>query len=151
MVDTIDVLLHFIEENWTHARQHENQRATLSNLVVIIAVAICGAMTQTGFTSNALPFSLILIALGLYGAIASAKLYERSQYHINRARYLRARLDELCPEAEILQRKNDADKEHQKQYRLLATKLDLHNVWLALHIIILMIGLLVTIIILLKF
>jgi hypothetical protein len=151
MADTIDVLLQFIEENWTQTRQHETQRATISNLIVIIAAAISGVVTQTGFNINSLPLALILIALGIYGAVASAKLYERSQYHNNRANHLRARLNELCPDAEIEQLKTIADKEHKDHYPMLATRISLHNVWLLLHIFIALLGIAFTIIIIFKF
>ena len=151
MSDTIDVLLYFIEENWTQTRQHENQRATISNLIVIIAAAISGVITQSGFNKDSLPLALILVALGIYGAIASAKLYERSQYHNKRANYLRTRLDELCPDAEIVKLKTLADKEHRDHYPILATRISLHNVWLLLHIFIALLGAVFTIIIILKF
>src|SRR5947209_4221428 len=101
MADTTDVLLHMVEEYWTQARHTEDQRAIITNLIVIIATAIHGVLTQTGFRINALPLTILLIILGIYGVVATTKLYERWQFHTHRARKLRRRLDELCPEAQI--------------------------------------------------
>lgn len=151
MADAIDVLLDYIQENWTHLRHHETQRATISNLIVIIAVAISGVITQSGYNKNSLPLAFLLIALGIYGAVANAKLYERIQYHSNRANYLWTRLDELCPDAEILKLKTLADTKHREHHPVLATRIRLHNVWLVLDIFIALLGILFTVIIILKF
>jgi uncharacterized membrane protein YbhN (UPF0104 family) len=146
MADTIDVLLHFIEENWTQARQHENQRATISNLIIIIAAALSGVVTQTGFKKNSLPLTILLIILGMYGVIATAKLYERGEYHMNRSRELSRRLNELCPDAQINQRLTDAGIEHQRNHKVLSK---FKRIWLGLPILIVALGITFTLIILL--
>ncbi|HEX6480312.1 MAG TPA: hypothetical protein VF043_15850 [Ktedonobacteraceae bacterium] len=97
MSDTTEFLMRMAEENWAQARHTEDQRATLANLIVVIASIDQGVLTQIGFIKSALPLTILLIILGIYGALASAKLYKRHQHHINRARPLRKRLDELCP------------------------------------------------------
>jgi hypothetical protein len=150
MADTIDVLLHYIEENWTQARQSENQRATISNLIVIIAAALSGVVTQTGFNKNSLPLALIMIVFGIYGVIASAKLYERSKFHIERARKLRKRLDELCPDAQVSILQDAADVKHNRKYKILSKPID-NYVWVFLHIFIALLGVVFTIIIIPKF
>jgi hypothetical protein len=87
MADTTDVLLHTMEQSWTQARQAEDQRAFLTNLIVLIAAADYGVLTQTGFV----PLTMALIILDLYGAIASEKFYERYRHYIYRAGEMRKR------------------------------------------------------------
>ncbi len=147
MADTIDVLLHFIEENWTQARQHENQRATISNLIIIIAAALSGVVTQKGFKKDSLPLTVLLIILGVYGVIVTAKLYERSQYHLSRARELSCRLNELCPDAEIDKRITDANRGHDRSHKILSK---LKRIWLGLPILIVVLGITYTLIIILR-
>lgn len=48
MADDSDVLIKFCEEQEAQARQSENQRATVSNLIVTIASAITGFIVQIG-------------------------------------------------------------------------------------------------------
>lgn len=59
--------------------------------------------------------------------------------------------NELCPEAEIEKLKTGADQEHQSQYPILATRISLHNVWLLLHIFIVLLGVVFTVIIVQQF
>jgi hypothetical protein len=142
MADTIDVLIHFSEENWTQFRQHENERATISNLIIIIAAAISGVVTQTGFNKNSLLLTILLIALGVYGVIITVKFYVQSQYYLSRARALGHQLDKLCPDAEIDKLITEADKKYNRQYPILVRRLP---VWFLLHILITLLGIVFTV------
>src|SRR6266536_2491942 len=96
-------LLRVLEENWIHARQSEDKRATIANVVLIITTALQITFTFVGLSRNALPLTLFQAFLGIYALLGTTKLYERSQFHILRARKLRARLDELYPDAQVEQ------------------------------------------------
>ncbi len=150
MAETTDILVSMIEENWNHVRHSEDQRATITNLIVIVVSVIQGVLTQTGFTKNALPLTILLVLLGFYGMVTTAKLHERSRFHIKRARKFRDRLDTLCPDAQINLLQQVADEEHQRQHPILAKKVRLSRLWLALHIFIALLGIIYTIIILIK-
>ena len=150
MADTTDFLLAEAGENWAQARQSEDQRAVISNLIVIIASVIHGVLTQTGFTRSALPLTLLLILLGLYGIVASAKLYERHQFHIHRARKLRQQLEELHPDAHVRKTLDTANEEHWSKYPFLSQRIRLNGVWLGLHILIMLLGITYTAIILVR-
>jgi len=159
MADTTDVLLHLIDENWTQARQSEDQRATMSNLIVIIAAALSGVVTQTGYTINSLPLAVLLIVLGVFGVVATAKFYERSQFHVRRARKLRHRLNELCTDAQIQILYSAADKDHEAKFKYpiilrripVVREIHLYQVWLSLHVFIALLGVIFTVIIISKF
>ena len=148
--DTTDILVNMIEENWNHVRHSEDQRATITNLIVIVVSIIQGVLTQTGFTKNALPLTILLVILGLYGVVTTAKLHERSRFHINRARKFRDRLDTLCPDAQISLLQQGADEEHQRQHPMLAKKIRLSSLWLALHGFIALLGATYTIVVLIR-
>jgi hypothetical protein len=46
MADDSDVLLKFIEEQWTEGRKSEEQRATITNFVITISAATFGFLVQ---------------------------------------------------------------------------------------------------------
>ena len=69
MADDTDVLLEFCKLNWEEIRHIENQRATLANLIIIIASAIVGLAVQQGLTRSFLPLIVLMILLGVYGII----------------------------------------------------------------------------------
>ncbi len=149
MADDTDVLLKLCEEQWTQGRQSESQRATVTNFIITISAAILGFLVQKNFTLTSLPLAILLIALGIYGAVISAKLYERWQSHMRRARYWRKRIDELHPGARIEQLKAESDAKHKLKYSKLE-KIKLNRLWLALHILIALIGVACTIIVIIR-
>jgi hypothetical protein len=112
MSETTEILLHQIDEERSQARQSEDQRATISGLIVIIASAIQGGLTQTGSQKNALPLTIMLAILGFFGMVASAKLYERHQLHIHRALNIRDRLEKLYPDTELRSTLDAASDDH---------------------------------------
>src|SRR5947199_10838619 len=136
MAEATDFLLAELQENWAQARQSEDQRAVVSNLIIVIASVIHSILTQTGFTKSALPLTLLLILIGVYGIVASAKLYERHQFHIRRSQKLRLRLDELHPDAHVRKTLDEANEEHWSKHPFLSQRIRLHVVWLALHFLI---------------
>jgi hypothetical protein len=112
--DTVTILLRSLEENYMHVKISEDKRATIANIVLVLASTLQAILSFLSFHRTALPLTITLILLGIYGVLSSLKLYERSQYHIARARKLRARLDELCSEAQVESLQKIAEREHQK-------------------------------------
>lgn len=146
MNEANEFLLRTIEENWTHARQAEEKRANIANLTILIFAAAQLELTLVGLNSKSLPLTILLVLLGIYGIATTAKLYERSQFHILRARKLRTHLDELCANAHVEMLQKDAENEHEKRYPRLI-KLHLNTIWLLLHIVVLTIGIIYTLMI----
>jgi hypothetical protein len=145
MDNTNEFLLRSMIENWIHARQSEDKRATIANVILVVASAIQGMLVLVGLDKKALPLTITLIILGIYGALTSAKLYERSQFHILRARKLRDRLDELCPEAQVQLLQKVAEDEHKTHYPVLMN-VRLNTIWLGLHTVVAILGVVYTII-----
>lgn len=122
-----------------HAKISEDKRATIANIVLIVASMLQAVLSFFGFHRVALSITITLILLGFYGIISSLKLDERSQYHIARARKLRARLDELCPESRVESLQIQAANEHQQRYPILM-KVRLNAIWIGLHVVVMGVG-----------
>ena len=147
MADDTDVLIKFYEEDWQQARQAEDQRTAITNITLIIVPALIGFVAQQGFDSNALPLTLLLIVLGVYGAIASQKLYERHCYFSDRSGLWRSKISQLHPQLEIDKIKAEAAFQHTQRFKRIE-KVRLYRLWLMLHIFVALAGLMLTIIIL---
>jgi type IV secretory pathway TrbF-like protein len=83
-----DAALAYWAEHREQFRQSENQRAVLTNYVLVIAAAVSGLVVQQGFKARTLPLSILIVVVGLYGALAVAKYHERATYHLSQARAL---------------------------------------------------------------
>ena len=139
MNDRTTVLIRLMEENWIHTRQSEEKRAIVAIAVLVIASATQITLAFTGFSRMVLPLTIFLFLLGLYGIIFCLKLYERQVFHTLRARKLRSRLDELDPEAGIETLLATAESEHNAAH--LFANVRLHHIWLWLHTLISLLGL----------
>ncbi|MBC8235498.1 hypothetical protein H8E77_38615 [bacterium] len=144
MANDTDVLLKFCEQYWEEMRHIENQRATITNIIIVITSAIIGFIAQKGISSNLLPLTTLLIILGIYGALTVTKLYERHQFGQVRLNHWYKRIDELNPNAQFLQLRSVADAEHKTQHPR-TERLKLHYFWLALHITITLLGIVITV------
>ena len=139
MADETDILLKLCEEEWAQARQCENQRAIITNIVLVIASAALGFLSQMGLSIEMLSVTIFLIVIGIYGALTSQKYYERYQFHIERARAWFRRLEELHPKSQITKIKEDADKKHNQKFKRLEV-IHLHTLWFFLHMAITLMG-----------
>ncbi len=84
--------------------------------------------------------SFFLCFLGLFGVIATFKLYERHRFAQNRLNEWYKKLDELAPDASFLKLREVADSNHLQSNRIMR-KLSLHFIWLLFYITIIAFGL----------
>jgi len=139
MEQETEILLKFCENEWAQERLLENQRSTLTNFIIFISVADFGLIIQKGFDENSIPLAIILIIIGLYGALVSAKLYERWKFSVHRVREWRGKIDKLYPEAQLIELKNLADKKHSNKFPIFS-KIHLTSLWIILHLSIAFLG-----------
>ncbi|WP_413754878.1 hypothetical protein [Streptomyces sp. MMBL 11-3] len=134
MADEYDVLLQFWQEQRNQARQTETQRATLTNLVLLVASAAIGLVVHQGVTDrSALAVTVGLTLLGAYGAVASMKFYERYALHLNEATLMRRRLDAQFPNLALeTDHQSALDSHIQKHPRMY--RIRLHHIWTTLHL-----------------
>jgi hypothetical protein len=146
-----DILLAYSKEEWEQRRQSENQRATMTNFILTIASAVTVLILNNGLTMNSLPLSILLTLLGIFGAVAVAKLYERGEFHIERTKAWRERINELCPEAELLIRQKQGNANHAIKFgKTIRERIRLHTLWGNLNIAIALLGIVLSIIILIS-
>ena len=145
MASDVDVLLQSWREQRDQARQSENQRAVMTNIVLVLSSAGLGLIAQHGVYDRAmLIVSVSLIVLGGYGALTSLKYRERHELHITQARAMWRRLDALYPDLHLEEDWAASRARHRERYKVLYD-LRLGYMWAALHAAIAITGLGLTI------
>lgn len=148
--ETLEALRIMFEEQRTQARYLGTQRATVSNLLLTITVAILALIGHLKFQLSSLPLAIFLIFIGIYGCLVFRKLYERTRFHLLRSSYYSKKIDKLFPEAEILKIKLESDKEHSKIFPKLE-KIGLNHVWIILNILMVVLGIVCAFAIIIKY
>jgi hypothetical protein len=124
--------LAYWSEHRSQLRQSETQRSQLTNYLLAIAAALSVLIVQQKFATFTLPLSVLITAVGLYGALASAKYHERAEYHRQQARVLTHTLvgiGALGDDADL----SSAREAHYRRYRILH-RIRLHQLWTGLHL-----------------
>jgi hypothetical protein len=147
MADETDVLVQQWLSRWEQIRHLESQRATMTNMILILASAGIGYVAQKRIEPRLLTVSGALIVLGMFGALASAKYYERFKLHLREARVIRQKIDERFPLLELSELADITWHQHTLEFSRLA-RIPLYGLWIALHVGITLAGLLITSIIL---
>lgn len=143
MADDTDVLLKVYEQQWGFARQAEEQRAQITNMILLIASVVTGFIAQKGLSFDVLPLTILLIALGAYGTIVSEKYYERFGFFRERIDAIETKLDALHSGVAIVKLWQEANALNSQQFPRL-TRLHLHHLWMALHLAIALAGIILT-------
>ena len=147
MADETDVLIQQWLSRWEQIRHSENQRATITNMVLVLAAAGIGFIAQKGAGPDLLFVSGALVLLGIFGALSSAKYYERFKLHLREAGALRQKIDERFPQLGLGELAKETWRTQRLDYPRL-TKIPLYGLWIALHIGITLVGALATLAIL---
>ncbi|WP_431884095.1 helix-turn-helix domain-containing protein [Micromonospora gifhornensis] len=140
MSDDVAVLLQLWQEQRNQARQSENQRAVLSALIVAVCAAagVATVVVQPaafrGFLATA------VVVFGAAGALTCHKYYERHQMHMSEAQHLRQQIDQLRPHLGIERGWADTRRRHAGRY-LLVYRLRLHHLWVFVHLVLVVVGL----------
>jgi len=148
MADSSDILWNLYQEHCAWERHHEEQRASVTNILVAIAAGVLSIITlSNGFTRSDLPLTIFLIMQGLFGSLFVAKQYERFTRHQRLAGNYRQALDGRFPESQILTLRKIAEEEQEREFRILS-KLRLHHLWIGIHLLIGLFGLVLTLVVL---
>ena len=116
MADETDILLQVWREQRDKAKQCEDQRAVMTNIVLVLASAGIGLVVHQGVKDHAmLLVTGSLVFLGAYGAITSLKYRERYAYHNAQARALLNRLEEMYPALHVKKDRDCAIGHHGKR------------------------------------
>ena len=133
-------LLQIYSENCIYVRHHETERSSVASSFVAISAALLGLVTfDQKIILSDLPAAIFLIILGVFGAFFSAKQWERAAMHNSRAGAFRDEISQiLCAEI-VTETRERADAEHKKDFSILH-KIPLHNFWIALYVLIVLLG-----------
>jgi len=156
--DEKDVLLAFNREHYARLQHYETQRTAASNLLVIIAAAILAFVTfDKALTIADLPLTILLLFIGMFGAAFCVKYYERASRQMQLIRFTRRKIDALVLDSKLLDNlRDDADAAHALEFpRFHAEKPSLrhaawwkiYRLWIAFHLFIALLGLILSILI----
>ena len=145
MKEENQVLWSMYQEHCVQGRHHETQRSTVTSILLSISAAILALVSlDKEITRADIPMGLLLIVIGLFGALFCAKHYERFRIHMKRARNYRDALDANISEIDIKKLKKIADETHASA-DILST-LPLNKLWVFLNVLIAVIGVFVALV-----
>jgi hypothetical protein len=128
-----ELTLAYWKEHREQLRQSESQRAVLTNYILVIVAAVSGFIVQQRFAPRTLPLSVMVIVIGLYGALASAKYHERAEYHLSQARALTRSLVDSGVLTDHQALLDDYRQKHYQRYPRLH-RVRLYRLWTGLHL-----------------
>jgi hypothetical protein len=151
----------FYKDHSDQARQHEAQRERMTNLVLAITGVLVGLVTFSKLALWALPAALTVSALGIFGYCFAGKHYERYRYHASIMQAARDEMDRLAAAPGTTPRplsaiRSEGETKHYQKFtwpRLRGTgnplqaqakswiaRQRLHVFWEAVHILVAVIG-----------
>ncbi|MET8526774.1 hypothetical protein [Micromonospora sp. NPDC005172] len=142
MSESADLVLAYWNEHRQQLRQCENQRATMTNFILVVTAALSGLVIQQKFALNTLPLGVLIVMIGTFGAVLSAKYHERAAYHLGQARALTATLKDmkaLGEDVNIVERRQSHYAAFPRMNRV-----RLHALWTGLHVAVALYGLALT-------
>jgi hypothetical protein len=159
MADKTDVLLQLYTEERAQARQSEDQRATLTNIIIVIVGAGLAFISDQKLADEALALSVPMMVIGVFGAVVSAKYFERWYRHWTRAYAYRAQLFDLYPDIDVqlgsyshepTRKRTDVyEREADDRFKR-SSKWRLYSLWIGFHCAIIVGGGLLTVLILVE-
>jgi hypothetical protein len=148
MSEPTDTVRAYWNEHRQQLRQSETQRSVLTNFLLVITAGLSGLIVQQKFAGGTLPLALLILGIGLYGALSAAKYHERADYHLSQARALTRTLKEMGALADD-PRLAESRESHYRAYPRLH-RVRLHWLWTGLHLAVAAYGLVLTAVILFR-
>ena len=138
--DQIQVWLALYNENCIHGRHHETQRSVMTAFVIASTAALANlALADKSVDVRDLPYTVAVTVFGLFGAILSAKHYERFKDHMHRARLIREELDSGALNKRAQALRDQAHKNAKAEFPTLY-ELRLNWGWVGLHLVVAAVG-----------
>jgi hypothetical protein len=132
MADETDLLLAAFDKQRAQAKQSEDQRASTTDKLMLVFLALQGIVVQRRFDKPSLALAVIIVCLGVYGLAITEKYYERFRLHVCRVGRIQERLQELNPKANIDELERIADAKRKPGHPLMY-RVRLHILWRLLH------------------
>lgn len=139
MKDETDFLWGMYQEHTTQGRHHETQRANVTNFIIVVVGGSLAFIANKGVNRDQWVIAAFIVLIGLFGALFSAKQYERFRFHMVAAGTYRRALEALLKNNPGVLRRA-AEKEHESSFVPFFVKLRLYYFWIALHLLIALLG-----------
>ena len=94
-MDQSDVVWQLVKDNFDQARAHESYRANIATLVITLTGILVGTLSVNLGPGHHWVIYLAMTVLGFYGALASAKHYERFRMHVAIAQHFLSKLKDV--------------------------------------------------------
>ncbi|TDB83539.1 hypothetical protein E1264_27980 [Actinomadura sp. KC216] len=133
MSEVREILLKQLEIEHSQSLHEQHQRATLTNMILVVTAAALGFISQKGLRSEMLAVTLPLTFLGVFGALATGKFYERFGYHVKRMKALQGRLDDLVADLNLAVTLQQVKQQHREAHRILG-RVKVNILWRSLHL-----------------
>jgi hypothetical protein len=144
-MDEKDLLWNLFVHNRDYMKHHEQLRATVANLTVAISAGLIGLITyDKHIGAEDIPLAVMLVAVGIFSSAFTLKHYERGYLHRNRSNGYLNRLNEVMPEAGILEVRSKADRITETQFPRLYS-FSVNTFWVILNIFVVVIGIVMTV------
>jgi hypothetical protein len=155
--DVIDDSWRFYGEHAEQARQHETLRASVTSTLSAVAAAIVGLAGVGGIERGDVLTGATVVLVGLLGAALSVKHYERNRFHTTVMRVTRDEISALRagraqPSRPTSELRGLAETEHARDFSLFERRrhavvsrslwvpIRLHLLWMALPLLIALVG-----------
>ena len=139
------------------ARQSEDQRATVTNIIIVALAAGLALVADEGLGTAWLGVAISMIMLGCFGAVATRKCFERWFRHWTRAYAYREQLFDLYPEIRdnlatfsrqtLANRTDQYESELEARFRY-TRSIKLHQIWVTFHVLVATVGLVLLVVVL---
>lgn len=167
----MDELKEYYNEHASQARQHEDQRERMTNIILSIAGVLIGLITFSELSIWSVPASISVIIIGFYGFLFAGKHYERFKFHTSIMKAIRDEIDRIALDKNAVQStlqslREKGESNHYKKFtwpRFSGTDSELqagakswiarqrvHTFWELIHILVLIIGIGLTTAIIIK-
>lgn len=136
-------LWHYYDENAAQARHHEEQRERVTTLMVAIAAALIAFVAEGDVEESDLPVAIMILILGLFGAVMGLKHYERNRMHTAVMRRIRDEIDRSTPDdvPSLTELRRQGRSDHKGEFKpKLVLALDLYVLWASLSLLISVVG-----------
>lgn len=140
MDDDTDILYKLYAEDREFARHHETQRTNASSIIVAISAGLIAFISSKHHVDvSNVPACILVIGLGIFGIVFTEKHYERTRLHLYRAYEYYHALDARISTVQLDELRKRANKQSDDRFKLLSS-IKLSILWMALHGIIAIIG-----------
>lgn len=140
METAVTILLNQYNEQREQARQHEVQRANITNIVIALAVGILALVGLGNDPFFSLSAGVFLVGLGIFGGTLAVKHYERYVYHRDVAKAFENRLLDFNTEWQIpSDTYHKLLLEHKRKFGFMC-EFRLHYLWVVVDVVVLLLG-----------